>query len=69
LELAAVKLATWNVALPVSEKRREGLRAHINQVQADVYVLTETHDGFSLGQAHCCSSDVGRDGYHQPAHR
>lgn len=68
-KLAAVKLATWNVALPVSEKRRQGLRAWTDQVQADVYVLTETHDGFEPGHANCWSSDAGRDGSHHPAHR
>ena len=64
-----MKLATWNVALPVSEKRRQGLLAYIDLVQADVFVLTETHDGCSLGHAYNVSSDAGRDGSHQPAHR
>ena len=64
-----LKLANWNVMLPVSPHRREALRSHIDQQQADVWVLTETHDGFTTGQPHCHSSAAGRDGKHKPEHR
>ena len=46
-----MKLATWNVELPVSVRRREAIRAHIDNVGADVLVLTETHDGLLTGYA------------------
>ncbi len=64
-----MKLATWNVALPVSATRRQALLAFTDAAQADILVLTETHDGFSPGHAHSCSSAKGRDGLHKPQHR
>ncbi len=64
-----LKLATWNVMLPVSEPRREALRSHVDQEQADIWVLTETHDGFSLGYPYSHSSAAGRDGQHKIEHR
>lgn len=56
-----LKLATWNLAKPVSSKRRENIRSHIEREQADIWVLTETHDGFSPGLNYCHSSSEGRD--------
>ena len=39
-----MKLANWNVAKPVAPGRRELMLKHIEQVRAEVLVLTETHD-------------------------
>lgn len=64
-----MKLATWNVALPVAAARRTAIRAWIERISADVLVLTETHDGFNPGYAYSCSSAPGRDGLHRPSHR
>ena len=36
----SLKLATWNVALPVAAVRREALRKYAYREQADVWVLT-----------------------------
>ena len=69
-KLMSLKLATWNVALPVARQRRDALRTYIDHEQADVWVLTETHDGFILGHEFMHSSAPGRDGkYHKPEHR
>lgn len=64
-----MKLATWNVALPVAPARRVALRAFTDQVRADILVLTETHDGFAPGYAFSCSSAGGRDGTDPAEHR
>lgn len=64
-----MKLATWNVALPVAVRRRKALRAHTDREGADVWVLTETHDGFTPGHAYAHSSSAGRDGLHKSEHR
>jgi endonuclease/exonuclease/phosphatase family metal-dependent hydrolase len=64
-----LKLATWNVALPVATRRREALRVHTDHEQADIWVLTETHDGFTPGHAFFHSSSAGRDGRHKIGHR
>jgi len=68
--LHALKLATWNVALPVAALRRKAMRAHTDREQADVWVLTETHDGFTPGHTFSShSSAAGRDGRHKQEHR
>ena len=64
-----MKLATWDIALPVQPRRRQALRAETDRVNADVWVLTETHDSFSPGHAFTHSSAAGRDGKHEPGHR
>ncbi len=64
-----LKLATWNLALPVAPRRREAMRAYTDREQADVWVLTETHDGFSPGHGFSHSSAAGRDGLHNREHR
>lgn len=64
-----LKLATWNLALPVAPRRRDALRLHTDREQADVWVLTETHDKFSPGHAFSHSSAAGRDGFHKYEHR
>ena len=56
-----MKLANWNVAKPVAPGRRELMLKHIEQVRAEVLVLTETHDGFNPGYKHHCSSTAGLD--------
>lgn len=55
--------------LPVAPRRREAIRSHTDRVQADVWVLTEAHDGFTPGHPHSHSSSPGRDGNHGPEHR
>ncbi len=67
--LRQMKLATWNLNLPVSETRRVAMRRHTDREQADVWVLTETHDGFTPGHAHAHSSAPGRDDDHGIEHR
>ena len=65
----SLKLGTWNLALPVADRRREALRTYTDREQADVWVLTETHDGFTPGLAYSHSSMAGRDGLHKQEHR
>ena len=57
-----MKLATWNLELPVAPRRRQAMRSHTDREQADVWVLTETHDSFTPGHAFSHSSTAGRDG-------
>lgn len=64
-----LKLATWNVGKPVNALRRLAIRDFIDDQNADLWVLTEAHDGFDPGFAFSCSSVSGRDGNHLPAHR
>lgn len=64
-----MKLATWNLALPVAPRRREAMRVHTDREKADVWVLTETHDGFTPGHEFCVSSVDRRDGLHPAGHR
>jgi endonuclease/exonuclease/phosphatase family protein len=67
---ATLKLATWNLELPVSPRRREALRAHTDREQADIWILTETHDSFTPGPTFTShSSAPRRDGLHEPEHR
>ena len=66
----SLKLATWNVAWPDSVRRRLAIRKHTNDVSADVWVLTETHDEFSPGDDFTSvSSTAGGDGNDKPQHR
>ena len=69
MRLDTLRLANWNVALPLSESRRARIREHINAVGADVWVFTEMHDGCITGLANAHSSAIGRDGLHGPEHR
>jgi hypothetical protein len=64
-----MKLATWNVALPVSPLRRAEMLTHTDRERADVWVLTETHNGFRPGHPFSHSSAAGRDGLHKEGHR
>lgn len=58
-----MKLATWNLELPASARHRDALLSHIDREKADVWVFTETRDGFTPGHAFFQhSSDEGRDG-------
>jgi hypothetical protein len=63
------KIATWNVELPVASRRREALRYYTDREQADLWVLTETYDGFTPGHEFSHSSASGRDGFHKREHR
>ncbi len=65
----SLKLATWNLAAPATPGRREILRAHTDRQQADIWVLTETHDAFTPGLPFSTSSAPGQDGTHAPEHR
>jgi endonuclease/exonuclease/phosphatase family metal-dependent hydrolase len=64
-----LKLATWNLQLPVAPRRRQKMRQYTDREQADVWVLTETHDGFTPGHEFFHSSSAGRDGTDKPEHR
>lgn len=55
--------------LPVGQQRREALRAHIDKIDPDVIVLTETHDDFDAGLPFSHSSAPGRDGSDGAEHR
>lgn len=45
-----MRIATWNLARPsLSGVRAARIRRHIRNVDADVWVFTETRDGFSAG--------------------
>jgi hypothetical protein len=64
-------VATWNVARPrVSTKRRNSLIAdHIGRVEADVWILTETHDSVTPGPEHRSVSTNGLDRPGAPGER
>ena len=64
-----MKLANWNVAKPVSQVRRGAMLKYLGQVDADLLVLSETHDGFNPGYMNVCSSAAGRDGRELKQHR
>lgn len=64
----SLKLATWNLALPVSPERRKAMRSHTDREQADIWVLTETHDSFTPGHTFSHPSAPGRDGLHESKH-
>jgi len=63
-----LKLATWNVALPVAAARRDAARIWTDKIAADILVLTETHDVFDPGLQYSCSSAGGRDESHLSPH-
>jgi hypothetical protein len=62
-------LATWNVERPIQRWRRAALLSHIDRVNADVWLLTETHDDLRLNLPHVHSSLSGRDGKDEAGHR
>ena len=64
-----MKLANWNVAKPVSQRRRDAMLTHLELVAANLLVLTETHDGFNPGYKNVCSSASCRDGMDLKQHR
>ena len=67
--MTSLKFGTWNLALPVSTHRRDAMRSHTDREDADVWVLTETHDAFTPGPAFSShSSTAGRDGLHKSEH-
>ena len=64
-----LKLGTWKLMLPVADRRRHAMRLHTDREQADVWVLTEAHDGSTPGRLYSHSSAAGRDGRHKHEHR
>ena len=56
------RLATWNLAVPASASRRDRIEPWLEQVAADVWVLTESHAELDRRFAHHHSSSPGRDG-------
>jgi len=64
-----MKIATWNVAKPVSAVRRDAMRMYLDEVKAEILVLTEAHDGFNPGYEFSCSSSDMRDQNHKSGHR
>ncbi len=65
----SLKLGTWNLMSPVAETRRTAMHRLSEDEQADVWVLTETHDGFTPGHPLFPFLAEGRDGLHKPEHR
>lgn len=59
-------LATWNLMHAESVHRRKLLREHTDRVDADVWILTETHDAFSPGLPYRHSSLAVADERHHP---
>lgn len=46
-----LRIATWNVAYGLGSTSNARRRAVIDAVDADIWVLTETHDGLGPGDA------------------
>jgi len=57
-----MKLANWNLERAATPSRRKILRDQTDAIAADVWIFTETHDDFTPGLPHACSSASGRDG-------
>ncbi len=58
-----MKIATWNLARPVNPTgvRAARIRDWLNAIDADVWVLTETHDGVTPGSDYSCASSAEAD--------
>ncbi len=67
--MKTLKLATWNLNQPKSARRCRAIRSYTDREKADVWVLTEVHDSFSLGHSFSHSSAPGCDGDSQPESR
>ena len=63
-----IRIATWNIQQPrLSEtKRRKAVLDAIHSVQADVWILTETHDSISPGSNFASVSTEDADRLHKP---
>lgn len=59
--MTEMRLATWNLAVPNSASRRSRIQAHLEQIDATVWVFTECHDLLDAGYQNTHSSDPGRD--------
>jgi endonuclease/exonuclease/phosphatase family metal-dependent hydrolase len=70
-ELSALTLATWNLERPVAASRRrvEELRRWMRTVGADVWVLTETHDGIVPEPYYSSVASTGTDRHGEPGER
>jgi Endonuclease/Exonuclease/phosphatase family len=66
-----MKLATWNLNLTssLSVRRHSDIKHYTDTVNADVWVFTEVHDGFTKEWPTSFSSMPGLDGTHAPEHR
>ena len=61
--MPTTRIATWNVARPKarSYKRRPAIESAIRDVNADVWILTETHSSLSPGKNYLPVSSSGFD--------
>jgi hypothetical protein len=60
--LTTLRVATWNVARPrPGSERAQKQRTHISDIDADVWVLTEAHRDFWIGEAYQLIAHSGRD--------
>lgn len=59
-----MRIATWNLERASTRIRREGIMAKMVQVNADIWILTETDDRVSLADPYAClaSTDVRQGG-------
>jgi len=66
-----LRLATWNLERPArpSRRKQEALRYWMSLVKADVWVLTETHDGVSPGEGFASASSSGSEWEGDPGER
>jgi endonuclease/exonuclease/phosphatase family metal-dependent hydrolase len=55
-----MRIATWNVGYGVSPSRNSRIVAQMASVDADIWVLTETHDQLSPGNDYCAMSSAPR---------
>lgn len=58
-----LKIATWNLARPVNPQGVRGARIRdwLHTIDADVWVLIETHDGVTPGPGYSCASSAEPD--------
>lgn len=62
-----IRIATWNVDRPQkSQTRRDRLGKEIQAMEADVWILTETHSSFSLKPDFECITTEESDPLHEP---
>jgi endonuclease/exonuclease/phosphatase family metal-dependent hydrolase len=68
---SGMRVATWNVARPVpsARRRRKLVAGQIQAVEADVWVLTETHDDVEPGPEYRSASTSGADRASGPGER
>ena len=66
-----MKIATWNLQRPLlsNRRRQERIHEHLKRVDADIWVLTETHDVVIPGEDFKASSTEGFDRPSEPGER